>query len=525
MSDDINNYPLMPHLIIDGLNQHDDRPCLHLGESIATYKTVREKSSQFHQVLASKGIGIGSRVAILSGNRPEVLYNLCAMSIAGSCGTALHPLGSKDDHAYVMNDAEIETLVYDASLFEERAKELKEIVPSLKNLLAFGDTQAGENYTALSEQFEPQPLKAPDISPEDLNAIVYTGGTTGKPKGVLQPYRVPAAMTQAIMAEWDLPKDLRMLIATPLSHAGAAFLVPTLQRGGTIFAPAYFTPDLVFDTIEKYKINATFMVPVMLYMLLDHPRSETADLSSLDIIYYGASPMSPSRLEEGINKWGQKFFQVYGQSEAPMVLSHLKREDHDLSKPERLGSAGKPSPWVHLELLDKDNNPVAPGEPGEICVRSPLVMTGYYKQPEQTKEAMAGGWLHTGDVGRFDEDGFLYIVDRTKDMIVTGGFNVFPKEVENVLSAQPSVAQVAVIGVPDDHWGESVKAVVVLRPGVEKTEELTEGLINAVKDAKGSVQAPKTIDYVEALQLTPVGKPDKKAIRAQYWDGQERAVK
>lgn len=519
------DYPLMPHLVIDGLNQHDDRPCLHLGETIATYKTVREKSSQFNQALASKGIGIGSRIAILSGNRPEVVYNLCAMSIAGVCSTSLHPLGSKEDHSYVLDDAEIETLVYDPTLFDERAKELKELVPSLKNLLAFGPSEVGDDYIALSEQFEPQPLVAPDVSPDDINAIVYTGGTTGKPKGVLHPYRVQAAMTQGIMSEWDLPKDLRMLIATPLSHAGAAFLIPTLQRGGTIFAPAYFTPDMVFDTIEKYKINATFMVPVMLYMLLDHPRSETADLSSLELIYYGASPMSPSRLEEGIKKWGQVFYQVYGQSEAPMVISHLKREDHDLSKPERLGSCGRPSPWVHLELLDKDNKPVAPGEPGEICIRSPIVMEGYYNLPEQTEEVFEGDWLHTGDVGRFDEDGFLYIVDRTKDMIVTGGFNVFPKEVENVLSAQPSVAQVAVIGVPDDHWGESVKAVVVLRPGVEKSEELTEGLINAVKDAKGSVQAPKSIDYVEALQLTPVGKPDKKAIRAQYWAGQERAVK
>ncbi len=524
MSNAITHFPLMPHLMITGLNRYDDRPCLHLGDTIATYKEVREGTSRFVQALQSKGVGIGSRIAVLTGNRPEVLYNLCAMGIAGACGTTLHPMGSKDDQAYVMNDAEIETLVYDPAQFDVRAAELKEMVPSLKNLMALGDTDVGEDYIKLADQFQPEKLVAPDVTPEDINAIVYTGGTTGNPKGVLQPYRAAATMTQAIMTEWDLPQDLRILIATPLSHAGAAFLVPTLLRGGTIFAPAYFAPDLVFDFIEEYKINATFMVPVMIYSLLDHPRAETVDMSSMEVFYYGASPMSPSRLIEGIEKWGQVFYQVYGQSEAPMTVAHLKREDHDINKPERLSSCGRPSPWVILELLDDEGNPVAAGEPGEICVRSPMVMAGYHKLPEQTEETMAGGWLHTGDVGRFDEDGFLYIVDRTKDMIVTGGFNVFPKEVENVLSAHPAVAQVAVVGVPDARWGESVKAVVVLRPGVATDDKLSQELMATVKEAKGSVQTPKSIDYVDAIPLTAVGKPDKKAIRAPFWAGQDRAV-
>ncbi len=204
-----------------------------------------------------------------------------------------------------------------------------------------------------------------------------------------------------------------------------------------------------------------------------------------------------------------------------MVLSHLKKAEHDLDKPERLASCGRPTPWVRLALLDDENREVAPGETGEICVRGPLVMAGYHGLPEQTAEAFAGGWLHTGDVGRLDDDGFLYIVDRKKDMIVSGGFNVFPREVEDVIATHPSVAQVAVIGVPDDTWGEAVKAVVVPRPG--KTVDAAE-LIALVKQAKGSVQAPKSVDVVEAIPLSALGKPDKKALRQQYWGDLERGV-
>ena len=261
-----------------------------------------------------------------------------------------------------------------------------------------------------------------------------------------------------------------------------------------------------------------------IYTLLDSPRAATADLSSLETIFYGASAMSPARLREGIEKWGHVFYQYFGQSEAPMALANMKKAEHDLSKPERLASCGRPAPWVHLALLDDDNNPVAPGQPGELCVRAPLVMKGYHNLPEQTAEAFAGGWLHTGDIARFDSEGFLYIIDRKKDMVVTGGFNVFPREVEDVISAHPAVAQVAVIGVPDERWGEAVKALVVLKPGVEQGDALREELVARVKDAKGSVQAPKSLDFVSAIPLTPIGKPDKKALRTTYWAGAARKV-
>ncbi len=516
--------PLLPHLVIDGLNRYDDRPFLFLGDATITYAEVRAHASRFARALESKGIGKGSRTAVLSANRPEVLYNLCGNLLLGACNTPLHPLGSADDQAYVLEDAEIETLVFDPTVFEPRAAELKERVAGLKNLLSFGPSGAGEDLNALAATFDPEPLAAPDIGANDLNTIVYTGGTTGRPKGVRMPYRSAAYMTMVQMAEWEWPEEVRFLIATPLSHAAAAFIVPTLQSGGSFVALQGFTPDLFFDAIEKYAITSTFLVPVMIYPLLDHPRATTANLSSLETLFYGASAMSPARLKDGVEKWGQIFFQCFGQSEAPMALTHMKKREHDLSRPARFASCGRPSPWVHLALLDDDNQPAAPGEAGEICVRAPLVMEGYNGLPEHTEQAFSGGWLHTGDIGRYDDEGYLYIVDRKKDMIVTGGFNVFPREIEDVISAHPAVAQVAVVGVPDDRWGEAVKAVVILRPGHEGSDALAEELKAAVKDAKGSVQAPKSVDFVGSIPLSPLGKPDKKTLRAQFWGDRERGV-
>ena len=212
-----------------------------------------------------------------------------------------------------------------------------------------------------------------------------------------------------------------------------------------------------------------------------------------------------------------------GKTNRPPLLQKRPQE-HDLSKPERFSSCGRPTPWAHISLLDDDNQPVPSGEAGEICIRGPIVMNGYHNQPEATAAVFAGGWMHTGDVGRFDEDGFLYIVDRKKDMIVTGGFNVFPREIEDVISAHAAVAMVAVIGVPDERWGEAVKAVVVAKVGAEAGESLGAELQALVKEAKGAVQSPKSIDFVSQLPLSPVGKPDKKALKARYWGDQARGV-
>ena len=297
-TDALHYQPLMPHLLIDGLNRYNDEPCLFLGDKVASYREVREHTSQMVQALQSRGLGVGSRIAVISANRPEVLSNIAAMQLAGCIGTPLHPLGSLEDHAYVLEAAEIDTLVYDASVFDSHAAALQERVPTLVNMLGFGPTEAGDDYLALAASFQPQALVAPDIAPDDVSSINFTGGTTGKPKGVMSTYSVTASMTQIQLAEWEFPEDLRMLIATPLSHAAAAFFIPVLQKGGAFYVMQGFTPDAFFDMVEQHRITCTMLVPVMLYFLLDAPRSASADMSSMETIFYGASPMSPARLQE-----------------------------------------------------------------------------------------------------------------------------------------------------------------------------------------------------------------------------------
>ena len=502
---------------------HDDSPCISLGGHVATYAEVRRRTSQLIQAQRARGVTRGTRLAVLSKNRPEVLTNATASLVNGCVLTPLHPMASLTDHAYVIGDAEIECLVFDVDNFTERARELKAQYPDLI-LLGFGPNDVGDDFLALADQFEPATLVAPDVGLDDLCTIVYTGGTTGRPKGVMMSHRVWQAMTWIQMAEWEFPDDLRIAIATPLSHAALSLVAPVLLSGGAFYVMESFNPDGFFDLVAEHRITATLIVPVMLYALQGHPRYATADMSSMETIFYGASPMSPAKLTQAIEDWGPIFFQFYGQTEAPMVITHLKKGEHDLTRPDRLASCGRPVPWMHVALLDSNDQHVEPGASGEICTRGPLVMTGYKDLPDETAQALSGDWLHTGDVGRFDDEGYLYIVDRTKDMVITGGVNVFPREVEDVISTHPAVSMVMVIGVPDDKWGEAVKAVVVVMPDHEPSDTLTRELQQLVKDAKGSQQSPKSIDYVEALPLTPVGKPDKKAVRSQYWTDVGRAV-
>src|SRR5436190_2566497 len=518
---DLHRPAFMPDLLVAALARHADKPAVYLGDEVLTASQVAAEMSRYVQAYASLGIGEHHPIAMLSKNRPEVLFTMGANMLNPCRSTSLHPMGSLEDQAYVLEDAGIETLVYDPSAFEERAAQLRDRVPGLKTLLSLGPSEAGTDLIALAAGFDPKPLRAPAVDPEEVSGLTYTGGTTGKSKGVMQTYRSGATLCQIQMAEWEWPEDTRFLISTPLSHAGAAFFVPTLLRGGSLVVLPGFEPAAVLEAIQKYRITATMLVPTMLYILLDHPKIADYDLSSLETVYYGASAMSPTRLKEAIAKLGSIFFQFFGQSECGMTIAVLKKGEHDTDDMARLATCGRAVPWLNVALLDDDLNEVPDGEPGEICVRGPLVMKGYWNKPEQTDEALKGGWLHTGDIARKDAQGFLTIVDRKKDMIVSGGFNVFPREVEDVIGSHPAVAQVAVIGVPDEKWGEAVKAVVVRRPDAAVGAD---ELIALVKEQKGGLHAPKSVDFVDPIPLSALGKPDKKTLPAQYWSGSDRQV-
>lgn len=512
------------HLMVSALERHKNRPIMHLGEVSLTGGEVAARISQYVQAFEALGAGTGTATALLALNRPEVLFILGAGQTQGFQRTSLHPLGSAEDQAYVINDAGITGLVVDP-YFADRAVELLELCPALGTVLTIGPVppqlaEVGVDLVAAAATYPVERLRARLLPPEHVTSITYTGGTTGKPKGVIGLSGSFATMTQVQLSEWEWPEAPRFLMCTPLSHAGAAFFVPVVIKGGTLFVLPRFDPAEVLETIERERISSLMVVPTMLYALLDHPDSHTRDLSSLETVYYGASAINPVRLAEAIERFGPIFAQYYGQSEAPMAITYFAKSDHVDSegKPatERLTSCGRPSALVRTALLGPDDKPVAPGEPGEICVAGPLLSGGYWKLPDVTAETFRDGWMHTGDVAREDEDGFWYIVDRTKDMIVTGGFNVFPREVEDVVATHPAVAQVAVIGTPHEKFGEAVTAVVVVRPGAALDEAVVSEIQALVKERKGSVQAPKSVIEVDAIPMTALGKPDKKALRARY---------
>ncbi|BBZ79468.1 acyl-CoA synthetase [Mycolicibacterium anyangense] len=532
MSDDLLRHPVHSgHLTVKALKRNKDRPVLHLGDTTLTGGQLAERISQYIQAFEALGAGTGTTAGLLSLNRPEVLMIIGAGQTQGYRRVALHPLGSLDDHAYVLNDAGVTSLIIDPNpMFIERAQGLLEKVPGLKQVLTLGpvpDALADSAVDLIAEaaKYQPKPLVAADLPPDHVGGMAYTGGTTGKPKGVLGTAQSITTMTTVQLAEWEWPENPRFLMCTPLSHAGAAFFVPTIIKGGELVVLTKFDPAEVLRVIEEQKITATMLVPSMIYALMDHPDSHTRDLSSLETVYYGASAMNPVRLAEAIRRFGPIFAQYYGQSEAPMVISYLAKKDHD---EKRLTSCGRPTLFARTALLDADGNEVPQGEVGEICVSGPLLSGGYHNLPEETAKTFKDGWLHTGDMAREDSDGFWFIVDRVKDMIVTGGFNVFPREVEDVVAEHPAVAQVCVIGTPDEKWGEAVTAVIVLRPDHPSDDaavaRVTEEIQAAVKERKGSVQAPKQVIVVDSVPVTALGKPDKKAVRAQFWEGSDRAV-
>jgi fatty-acyl-CoA synthase len=533
MTDDMRVGTHNGHLMVAALKRHQHKPVMYLGDTTLTGGQTAERISQYIQAFEALGAGRGTAGALLALNRPEVLFILGAGQTQGHRRTSLHPLGSLDDHAYVINDAEITSITIDpVPMFVERVLGLLEKCPKLEKVLTIGPVpealaHVGHDLAASAASFDPEPLSAVTLDPDHIVSITYTGGTTGKPKGVIGLSRQMHTMTQIQMSEWEWPESPRFLMCTPLSHAGAAFFVPTVLKGGCLYVLSKFDPAEVLATIEEQKITATMLVPSMLYALMDHPDSRTRDLSSLETVYYGASAINPVRLKEAIERFGPIFAQYYGQSEAPMAITYLSKEDHVSGDDRRLASCGRPSAFVRTALLDEDGKQVPVGEPGEICVAGPLLAGGYWKLPDETAETFRDGWMHTGDVAREDEDGFWYIVDRTKDMIVTGGFNVFPREVEDVVAEHPAIAQVGVIGTPHEKFGEAVTAIVVLRSDAPRDEEsiatMTAEIQQMVKDRKGSVQSPKQVIVAESLPLTGLGKPDKKALRAQFWTG-DRAV-
>jgi len=508
-------------LIVGAILRHADKPAIADERTRWTYRELGAAIGGMMTFFQGLGLNKGDALSVLSGNRVESWAVVCAAAIMGLRYTPLHPLAAEDDHAFIVDDAEIDALVVESGKFAARGLAIRARAPRLKHLLSFGPVEGARDLLAELPACEIAPLRA-DSSESDICWLAYTGGTTGTSKGVMLSHRALTTMTATLYADWDWPADIRFLAATPISHAAGATVFPVMYRGGFTRLLPGFEMESYCRTIQDEKITCAFLVPTIIYGLIDARETRARyDLSSLDMIVYGAAPMSPDRLLEGMRVFGPVFVQLYGQTEAPQCITTLRKIDHDPGNLRRLGSCGRPSPLVQVKLLDADLNEVGIGEPGEICVRGPLVMDGYWKRPETTQETLRGDWLHTGDVAVRDAEGYLYIVDRTKDMIISGGFNIYPREVEDALMAHPAVASACVIGVPDEKWGEAVKAFVVLKPGVAVDAATLQA---HVKDRRGAPWSPKSVDFVDSVPVTGLGKLDRKALRAPYWQGRARGV-
>jgi acyl-CoA synthetase (AMP-forming)/AMP-acid ligase II len=504
-----------------------DRAVIVDGETRWTYAEAQALSHQLARAMQSTGLKHQEPVAILSPNDARVMLVLLGLWRAEVVWVPVNTRNALDANIAYLTYVRAGWLFYHSSLKAE-ALEVKAKVPSVRHLVCLdapdGEHPSLEAFMKAGEGGKCADAGDPVGNPNDLVAIIATGGTTGPAKGVRIPNRSWGTLMETIGAL--MPAEDPVCLATaPLTHAAGPVAMAAVAMGATVVVLPRFDAELVMRSIGEHRVTHMFLPPTALYAMLAHPNARQFDYSSLKYFLLAGSPVSPDKFRQAVEVFGPAMCQSYGQTEAHMIVTWLPPEvvaasaagDH----PERLMSCGRPSPPVRIGIMDDEGQLLPPGEVGEIVVRGGLVGDGYFEMPEATQEVRAFGWHHTGDVGRKDADGFVYIVDRKKDMIVTGGFNVFSAEVEAAVMELDGVRECAVVGVPDEKWGEAVTAIVALNDGASVTPE---EIIAHCKSKLGGVKAPKAVHVWPEVPRTGAGKFDKRAIRAKFWQGSERNV-
>jgi acyl-CoA synthetase (AMP-forming)/AMP-acid ligase II len=494
------------------------------GEDALTYGRFHALTHRVAVGARQVALGPGKKVGVLSPNTPLALAAVVGVMRSGASWVAMNPRAADEELAVLLDHVECDYLLFHESL-RARSEGLMETCPRLEGAVMFGDLDAD---TPFERWLGPPGGTAPSLAPDPDVPVMLTGtgGTTGAPKGIAITARQMTSMALAFNAHLPEPAPPVYLVAAPMSHAAGTIAFPTLAEGGTIVMLDGVRAEAVFDAVERHRVTRLFLPPTAIYSLLAAPDVRQRDFTSLRHFVYAAAPMSVERLVEAIDVFGPVMVQVYGQSEAPMICTVLGAAEHvdalrDPGKRARLASCGRPSLVTSVEIVGDEGWPLRRGERGEIVVRGDLVMDGYYADPESAASIRrAEGWHSTGDVGYLDDDGFLYIVDRKRDMIISGGFNVFPSEIEQVVWSHEAVLDCAVIGVPDPKWGEAVTAVVELKDGEAATEE---EIVELCKGRLGSLRAPKRVHF-RTLPRSPAGKVLKRALRDEYWVGRERMV-
>ncbi|OPX05386.1 hypothetical protein B1790_32270 [Mycobacterium sp. AT1] len=514
-------YPTYQDLAIEALTRYPERTAVVDGSLRLSGRDLRLRVEAVIDALTGAGVDGGSRVALYGPNSADYLASQLAIVATGASYTGLHPMASGPEIVQILDQLTPDVLVLAPGADGAVTDHVGGHLPTGTRILRLEAEPEGGGRAPGSASRKLLARGADRNPPSAIAAISFTGGTTGTPKGVVRSQRTMGTAILTMLSEWEWPTELRFLTVAPLSHAAGLMTIPVLLRGGCVHVHAGFDPSAIHATVAAERITATFLVPTMIYRLLNEPEPIHGSVGELQLVLYGASAITPERLAEAVKRWGPIFMQLYGQVEAPNCISVLRTADHDVDDLVRLASCGKPTAMVELQILDDDGVALGPGESGEICVRGPLVMDGYLDNEDSTAETLKDGWLHTGDVGFRDEDGFVHIRDRRKDMIVSGGFNIFAGDVERALSTHPGVRESAVIGIPDADWGEAVVAYVVSGDLQLDVADLRAH----VRSTKGAAWTPKQVFVVESLPLTPLGKPDKKALRAPHWEHESRSVR
>jgi len=494
------------------------------GDERLDFRTARDTTHRIANVLSnSLGLPAGSKIAVYCPNTTLGYLAVVGANRADMTWIPINYRNALPDTIEILEFFDADCLVFH-SMFEHQIAEILTSVPAIKKVICLD--KKTEHGPALNELIQ-DASSTFAIEPEDPNAlsiIAPTGGTTGPSKGVMQTHR-GIEMSLVHMHDLNIPENPRYLVVSPITHA-AGYLIPAFYaRGGASIILPGFDAENVLKTIERESITHLYLPPTAIYALLDLPNLKEYDVSSLQSFYCGASPIAPKRFKEAVEVFGTCMTEQYGQSETffPTLIKSSKDylDTEGNFRDNVLASTGRASRATWIEIMDDDGNILAPGEKGEIVVRSSSVMAGYYKNPEATAEVSKFGWHHTTDMGIKDEEGYITIVDRKKDMIITGGFNVFPIEIEKILNSHPAVRNCAVIGVPDPKWGEAIKAVVQLNDGKNVRDQ---ELIALCKEKLGNVKAPKSVEFWDDLPMSPVGKVLKRDIRETFWQGQARAV-
>ncbi len=502
--------PTCLELIERGALQHADRIAVIAEGHSLTFAEVDMRANRLAHAMRSAGLAPHSRVALLANNGAHSLPLDFACVKAGLNRVPLNARLSAAEHARMLTEAECGVLVFGPDLVD-RAAELKGLKPDLACLGLGARLGAGDDLLAMADAM---PTTAPraHARPEDVIVTLYTSGTTGVLKAAQHTQGSYAAICRNVLLNlFPAGPDDAVLHSASLIHASGTFVLPLWVRGGRNVVLPGFAPAAFLQAIAEHRVTAINLVPTMMQMLLEHPDIDRFDLSSLERIIYGASPMPRAVIERAIARFGQeRFWQYFGQTEAPLCIAVLRPEDHH---GEQLGACGRPAADVEIRLIDETGHDVAPGEIGEILVRSPTAAAGYFNAPDLNAQTFdAAGWVHTRDVGLFDVNGLLHLRDRTSDMIISGGYNIYPREVEDALVTHPAVLEAAVVGLPDDKWVEAVTAVVVLRAEQAATEA---ELIAHVSVGIASYKKPHRVVFAQALPKTAVGKLDRRRLKAQ----------